>query len=423
MSDEAIDGIDLRGQTPVVRQARKGPIALVAILVFVVLAAMAYALYQRSQPTMTAGTEETTYERASDISAAAQLTARAPDYIKAADETPKTQIAEIPATVKEIEELPAPAAGPPPPPPVDPAIEEARKAAAELRQQAIEASMEVQLGLGGFGGNVGGGLLPAGGAAGAGQAGQPDRNTRILEAVQRMLGNGGAQAAADPNGQSDKSGFIDNLQKIDPPPAVVGPQAPANPYVIRTGTTIPMTLITGVNSDLPGMLTAQVSQHVYDTPKGRHVLIPQGTRLVGQYDSRVTYGQNRLLVVWNRLIYPDGSAMELGGMPGADQAAQSGLADKVDNHYFRIFGSALLLSMISAGFEIATNDDQIDENQQTAREAVARQMSQVAGRVLEKNLNIQPTITIRNGQIGSVMVNKDLYLRPWNPQLASWASM
>ncbi|MCB1725389.1 MAG: hypothetical protein KDJ39_17020, partial [Gammaproteobacteria bacterium] len=118
MSDEAIDGIDLRGQTPVVRQARKGPIALVAILVFVVLAAMAYALYQRSKPTMTAGTEESTYERAADISAAAQLTARAPDYIKAADETPKMQVAEIPAAVKEIEELPAPAAGPPPPPPV-----------------------------------------------------------------------------------------------------------------------------------------------------------------------------------------------------------------------------------------------------------------------------------------------------------------
>ena len=422
MSDEAIEGIDLRGQTPAVRQARKGPIALVAILVFVVLSAMAYALYQRSQPTMTAGTEEATYERASDISAAAQLTARAPDYIKVADETPLAPVAQIPAAVKEIEELPAPAAGPPPAP-IDPAMEEARKAAAELRKQAIEASMEVPLGLGGYGGNLAGGITPAGGAIGAGQAPQQDRNARILEAVQRMLGNGGAQAATDPNGQSDKAGFIDNLQKIDPPAAVVGPQSPANPYVIRTGTTIPMTLITGVNSDLPGMLTAQVSQHVYDTPKGRYVLIPQGTRLVGQYDSRVTYGQDRLLVVWNRLIYPDGSAMELGGMPGADQAAQSGLADKVDNHYFRIFGSALLLSVISAGFEIATNDDQIDENQQTAREAVARQMSQVAGRVLEKNLNIQPTITIRNGQIGSVMVNKDLYLRPWNPKLASWASM
>ena len=422
MSDEAIEGIDLRGQTPAVRQARKGPIALVAILVFVVLSAMAYALYQRSQPTMTAGTEEATYERASDISAAAQLTARAPDYIKVADETPLAPVAQIPAAVKEIEELPAPAAGPPPTP-IDPAMEEARKAAAELRKQAIEASMEVPLGLGGYGGNLAGGITPAGGAIGAGQAPPQDRNARILEAMQRMLGNGGAQAATDPNGQSDKTGFIDNLQKIDPPAAVVGPQAPANPYVIRTGTTIPMTLITGVNSDLPGMLTAQVSQHVYDTPKGRYVLIPQGTRLVGQYDSRVTYGQDRLLVVWNRLIYPDGSAMELGGMPGADQAAQSGLADKVDNHYFRIFGSALLLSVISAGFEIATNDDQIDENQQTAREAVARQMSQVAGRVLEKNLNIQPTITIRNGQIGSVMVNKDLYLRPWHPQLASWASM
>ena len=106
MSDEAIEGIDLRGQTPAVRQARKGPIALVAILVFVVLSAMAYALYQRSQPTMTAGTEEATYERASDISAAAQLTARAPDYIKVADETPLAPVAQIPAAVKALPILP-----------------------------------------------------------------------------------------------------------------------------------------------------------------------------------------------------------------------------------------------------------------------------------------------------------------------------
>ena len=175
-----------------------------------------------------------------------------------------------------------------------------------------------------------------------------------------------------------------------------------------------MTLITGVNSDLPGMLTAQVSQHVYDTPKGRYA-DPAGNTIGRPVRFARHLWAGSAAGSLEPLDLPRRQCNGTRRHAGRDQAAQSGLADKMDNHYFRIFGSALLLSVISAGFEIATNDDQIDENQQTAREAVARQMSQVAGRVLEKNLNIQPTITIRNGQIGSVMVNKDLYLRPWNP--------
>ena len=180
-----------------------------------------------------------------------------------------------------------------------------------------------------------------------------------------------------------------------------------------------MVMITGINSDLPGMVTAQVSQDVFDTPAVRWVLIPQGTRLVGQYDSNVTYGQNRVLVVWNRLIYPDSGAVEIGGMPGEDQAGYSGLADQLDNHYLRIIGSALLLSFISAGYEIATDSDQNTQTTaDTAKEAVARQMSQVGSEMIRKNLNIQPTIIIRPGQTGTILVNKDMVLKPWRGQYA-----
>lgn len=423
MTDEPIEGIELRGTPPTVRQARKGPLALVALLVLIVLSTMAYALYQRAQPTLAPGAADEHVKRAFDASAATALTAQAPAVIPPFEEPPAAPVEAPPVTLARIPALPALAAGPAPPQPIDPTLAEATRAAAELRQQAIEASMEVPLGLGDFGGNPG--TLPVGMPAPAAGPPAPDRNERLLDGVQRALAGVGLGATPDPNGQDGKLGFIENLQHLDPPPALTGPQPPANPYVIRTGTVIPMALISGANSDLPGMLTAQVSQHVYDTPRGRWVLIPQGTRLVGQYDARVTFGQDRLLVVWNRLIYPDGSTVELGGMPGADQAAYAGLADQVDHHYVRIFGSALLLSLVSAGFEIATDDgnDRRRDESNTAREAVARQMAQVAGNLLERNLNIQPTITIRNGQIGSVMVNKDLYLRPWNPQLARWETM
>ena len=112
----------------------------------------------------------------------------------------------------------------------------------------------------------------------------------------------------------------------------------------RLGRSSPGVMLTGVNSDLPGALIAQVSQNVYDTAHGAHLLIPQGSKLYGVYDSRVVYGQSRVLVAWNRLIFPDGSAVTLGAMPGADMSGYSGFHDQVDNHYWRIFGSAVLMS-------------------------------------------------------------------------------
>ena len=320
------------------------------------------------------------------------------------------------------EEQPAAPAAPVPvaaaPPPVDQSAEEARKRLAQLREQAIQSAMEVPLGLDGFGGGLMkvAETLPAPAPASRKTIRASACSMRCSRPSRRPAsGQGRAIRTARPT----RRRMWRNSSRSKPPPAITGPQPPINPYVVRTGTVIPMVMITGINSDLPGMVTAQVSQDVFDTPAGRWVLIPQGTRLVGQYDSNVTYGQNRVLVVWNRLIYPDGGAVEIGGMPGADQAGYAGLADKVDNHYLRIFGSALLLSFISAGYEVATNTDQNTQTtSDTAREAVARQMSQVGSEMLRKNLNIQPTIIIRPGQVGTIMVNKDMYLKPWRGQYA-----
>lgn len=254
-------------------------------------------------------------------------------------------------------------------------------------------------------------------AAGPGQKGRlfflyslahPLQPTDLQQLAQTAFGE------PDQNQQQQKQAFLAGAQGAQATPAVFGPTAPLSPYVIRTGATIPMVTLQGINSDLPGEVTAQVSQHVYDTPTGRHLLIPQGTRLYGRYDSRVTFGQDRVLVIWNRLIYPDGAAVELGGMAGSDQGGYAGLADQVDHHYGRIFGSALLLSFVAAGVEVAADSDEDDDDDaDTARQAVVRQMSQTTDAVLRKNLNLQPTITIRTGQIGSVIVNQDLYLEPW----------
>lgn len=186
-----------------------------------------------------------------------------------------------------------------------------------------------------------------------------------------------------------------------------------SPLEIKTGTVIPTTMLGGLNSDLPGMILAQVSQNVYDTASGDYLLIPQGSRLVGKYDSFIAYGQNRVLVAWNRIIYPDGSTLELEGMPGTDQSGYAGLKDQVDNHYFRIFGSAILMSVITGMYDYSQNTSGgLYGTEQTAGDsmasAVAREMSQTSQMLLRKNLNIQPTIKIRPGYKLNVMVNRDI---------------
>jgi type IV secretion system protein VirB10 len=184
---------------------------------------------------------------------------------------------------------------------------------------------------------------------------------------------------------------------------------------LRAGFVIPATLISGINSDLPGQIMGQVSQNVYDTPTGRHLLIPQGSRLIGSYSSDVSYGQSRVLVAWQRIVFPDGKALDIGAMPGADSAGYAGFKDQVNNHYFRLFGSAFLMSAVTAGITISQDDNNVGTgNRQRASdamsEALGQQLGQVTAQLIAKNMNIAPTLEIRPGYRFNVIVTKDMTL-------------
>lgn len=195
-------------------------------------------------------------------------------------------------------------------------------------------------------------------------------------------------------------------------------EKPANEFIVRAGFVIPATLVSGINSDLPGQVIAQVNQAVYDTATGEHLLIPQGTRLIGQYQSGVMYGQERVMISWQRLVYPDNRTIDIGFMPGTDTSGFSGFADKVNNHWWKLISSAFLMSGITASISIAT-DDSDDNNSnnnnstsntvnQNMKDALAEQMGNVIAKVIERNLNIAPTIEVRPGYNFNVMVTKDL---------------
>jgi type IV secretion system protein VirB10 len=187
-----------------------------------------------------------------------------------------------------------------------------------------------------------------------------------------------------------------------------------SPYRVAAGTLIPATLTAGINSDLPGQTTALVRRNVYDSRTGRFLLIPQGSRLVGEYDSRVAFGQKRVLVAWNRLVFPDGRSLDLAGMPGADLAAATGLRDRVDNHFVRTFGSALLLAAVSAGVQLSQPDDRSFASNPTPSQVAAAAVGQEVGRVateyLRRNLDVRPTIEVRPGYELNVEVTADLDL-------------
>ena len=216
---------------------------------------------------------------------------------------------------------------------------------------------------------------------------------------------------ADTNGQGKKETFFNSdLTKLGYlPNRVVAQQSP---YELKRGSVIPATLITGINSDLPGRITAQVSQNIYDSATGYRLLIPQGTRLMGRYDSKVAFGQSRVLVVWTDIIFPNGSTLQIGGMAGTDAEGYGGFNDQVDNHYFKTFGSAILLALIGAGMDMAIPENSTLANQTTASDAARRNFAETFGRVAErtisKNLDVQPTLEIRPGYQFNVLVDQDM---------------
>jgi type IV secretion system protein TrbI len=189
-------------------------------------------------------------------------------------------------------------------------------------------------------------------------------------------------------------------------------EAKASPYVVQAGTVIPAALITGIRSDLPGQITAQVTEAVYDSPTGRYLLIPQGARLIGQYDSSVAFGQSRILLVWTRLIMPDGTSIVLERQPGADTEGYAGLEDEVDNHWGMLFKAAVLSTLLSVGAEAGTGSDE-NNLAQAIREGASNSISQTGQQIVQRQLNIQPTLTIRPGFPVRVIVTHDLVLAPY----------
>lgn len=244
-----------------------------------------------------------------------------------------------------------------------------------------------------------------GGAAAGVPSGSPDS---VLRGVAAAAGGGPSAPASDAerrlaflNGNADhRTASAEALQ------------APISPFTVQAGAVIAAAMVTGLRSDLPGQITAQVTENVYDSPTGRILLIPQGARLIGQYDAEVTFGQSRALLVWNRLILPNGRSVILERQPGADASGYAGLEDEVDNHWGQLFRGAVLSTLLSIGAEAGTSSDESDLLQ-AIRRGASDSISQTGRQIVGRSLNIQPTITIRPGFPVRVIVTRDLVLEPY----------
>jgi type IV secretion system protein TrbI len=189
-------------------------------------------------------------------------------------------------------------------------------------------------------------------------------------------------------------------------------EGPASKYIVQAGSVIPAALLTGIRSDLPGQVTGQVTENIYDSPSGRYLLIPQGSKLIGAYDSQVSFGQSRVLLVWTRLIFPNGRSIVLERQSGADPEGYAGLEDQVDYHWSRLFMAAALSTLLGVGSELgASNTD--SDIVRALRRGSSDSLNQTGQQIVRRNLNVQPTLTIRPGFPVRVIVNRDLVLAPY----------
>lgn len=225
------------------------------------------------------------------------------------------------------------------------------------------------------------------------------------------------------NDQQDKEDFLSTRAAKDGSWQLPFERVPGKPFELKTGSVISGIMITGINSDLPGQIIGQVSQNIYDTASGSHLLIPQGSRMIGVYDSRVATGQSRVLVAWNRIIFPDGSSITLGIMPGTDIAGYAGYSGDVDNHYLRIFGSSAIMSLISGGMAFAmdsfnkgSSSRQNPSLQDELGSALSSQLGQSTMQLLQSNMSLKPAISTQPGKRFNMVVTKDIvFARPYAP--------
>lgn len=215
----------------------------------------------------------------------------------------------------------------------------------------------------------------------------------------------------DQNNQQRKLDFLNQPveKSIYNPHAL---QTPASPHQVMAGSIIAASLVTGLNSDLPGLVVAQVTENVYDSVTGRTLLIPQGARLIGSYDSVIAFGQSRALLVWRRIVLPDGSSIQIDNLPATDAAGYAGLEDEVDFHTWRLIKGVVLSTLLGVGTELSLGGEESDLVR-ALRESTQQNANRAGQRITERNLNIQPTITVRPGWPLRVIVHKDLVLRPY----------
>ena len=215
----------------------------------------------------------------------------------------------------------------------------------------------------------------------------------------------------DQNNQQRKLDFLNSQDTggIYNPHAL---QTPASPHQVMAGSVIAASLITGINSDLPGLVVAQVTENLYDTVTGQTLLIPQGARLIGTYDSVVAFGQSRALLVWQRIVMPDGSSIEIDNLPATDAAGYAGLEDDVDYHTWQLLKGIAMATLLGVGTELTFGSNESDLVS-AIRESTQANTAQAGQRITEKNLNIQPTITIRPGWPLRIVVQRDIVLRPY----------
>jgi type IV secretory pathway VirB10-like protein len=226
----------------------------------------------------------------------------------------------------------------------------------------------------------------------------------------------GSNSRDGDNRQDDKNSYLSE-RRVSPVALNQKLISPHSPYQLMAGTLIPGLLLTALNSDLPGQILGQVSQNVFDTVTGNHLLLPQGTKVIGEYDSRIVYGQERVLIVWTRLILPNGKSISLEGMPGVDLSGSAGLSDQVNHHWGRLITSVVFSSLLGASAQIAqgrTYNSFDPDYGELATQGFAQNMTQVGQQITRKNLNIQPTIEIRPGFRFNVFVNKDLTLEVYH---------
>ncbi|OAI46002.1 hypothetical protein AYO45_01970 [Gammaproteobacteria bacterium SCGC AG-212-F23] len=234
------------------------------------------------------------------------------------------------------------------------------------------------------------------------------------EMTSSLMSNDAPASGIDQNMQQEKKSFLQKqVQMMDSDYLGSMLKDPISPYEVQAGTVIPGVLITGINSDLPGQIKGQVRSNVYDSVSGKFLLIPQGSTLIGLYDAQIAYGQERVLVVWKRILFPNGQSINLEGMPGVDMSGYSGFNDKVNNHYSKIFGSVILMSVLSAGAQLSQPQNNNSPFQaptvgQTLAQSLGTNLANTGTMLTAKNMNIQPTLEIRQGYTFNISVTKDI---------------